>query len=827
MNDKEYKKAFRIEASKNYEKYFPVESLKKLGYSRKKCDSCEKHFWSIKSDKVCGEPECEGAYSFIGKQRNPMSFTEVWEKFSKLMKSKGYTPIKRYPSLARWNDTTHFTIASIADFQPYVVSGAVEPPANPLTVPQVCLRFVDVDNVGISGRHNTGFTMIGQHAFLSKEDWNQSKLFEDYFSWYTEGMKLKKDEFKIHEDVWMGGGNFGPCMEFFTHGLEIGNQVYMMFERTGPTLKDRKELPIKVLDMGMGQERPAWFSQGTPTVYDAVFPEVLTYLKKETAYSPEGKILEKFIPYSGLINVDEVEDLEKVWKKISDETKIPLEELRAEVNKAAGLYSIADHTRALLYALADGAIPSNVGGNYNLRVLYRRMRTFMDKYNWKINIDKVLEIHAKSLKKEYPELLDNLENVKKILAVEERKYLENRKRNESLVKKFVSKDLKEKDLLKIYDTHGITPEEIVSEAKILDKKIKVPDNFYSLVAEMHEQEEQKTSTKKSEKKLNLKVQETEILYYDNYDLLDFEASVLYSEEGKVVLDRTAFYPTSGGQLHDVGKLNNLEVFNVYKEGKHVVHEIKGNLEKGQLVKGKINSERRIQLAQHHTATHVLMGSATRILGNHVWQAGAAKTEEKGRLDITHYDNLTNEDIDKIEELANLVISENRPVLKNFFDRTYAEQTYGFKIYQGGAVPGARIRIINIEGFDVQACGGTHLNTTGELVDIKIIKTSKLQDGIIRLEYVAGSKARTFKEQTSKLLKELMFELGCEKNQIPARCEELFKLWKKNKKSKEKIPFKLSSKETFEGDVLEEAARILKTQKEHLVKTVKRFKGDLS
>ncbi len=756
-----------------------------------------------------------------------MTFVQVWEKFQEIMKEKGYTPIKRYPSLARWNETMHFTIASIADFQPYVVSGAVEPPANPLIVPQVCLRFVDVDNVGVSGRHNTGFTMIGQHAFMPKEEWDQGKLFEDYYEWYTKGMGLKREEFKIHEDVWMGGGNFGPCMEFFTHGLEIGNQVYMMYERTGNTLKDKKELPIKVLDMGMGQERPAWFSQGTPTVYDAVFPEVLSYLKKATKYSPEGKILEKFLPYSGMINVDEVDDLEKVWSEISKKTGIDIEALKEEVNKAAGLYSIADHTRALLYALADGAIPSNVGGNYNLRVLYRRMRTFMDKYDWVVDINKVLEIHAETLKPEYPELQKNLPNVKKILSVEEKKYLENRRRNKSLIKKFVNKEIDKNALIKIYDSYGITPEEVVEEAKKQGKKINVPENFYSLVSEIHEQKEQKTATKKSSSNIDLEIPETTILYYDNYDLLEFEGKVLYSKDGKVVLDRTAFYPTSGGQLHDIGKLGGVEVVNVYKQGKHIIHEIKGSLKEGAVVKGEIDAERRIQLSQHHSATHVLLGSATRVLGDHVWQSGAAKTEEKGRLDITHYENLSNDEIEKIEALANKIIQENRPIIKKFFDRTVAEQEFGFKIYQGGAVPGAKIRIVNIEHFDVQACGGTHLNTTGELIDIKIIKTSKLQDGIIRLEYVAGERARIFRKQTDEIIHELMHELDCDKKQIPGRAAELFALWKKNRKKKEKVPLKLESTHEFDGNVLEETSSVLKTQREHLVKTVKRFKADFS
>lgn len=829
MNDKQFKAEFRKEASNKYTEYYPVKSLQELGYVRSQCTNCKKYFWSTTKTAVCGEAECEGGYSFIGKARNPMSFVEVWEKFSQIMKKQGYTPIKRYPCIARWNETMHFTIASIADFQPYVVSGAVEPPANPLTVPQICLRFVDLDNVGITGRHNTGFTMIGQHAFLPKSEWDQNKIFLDYYKWYSEGMLLKPDELKIHEDVWAGGGNFGPCMEFFSGGLEIGNQVYMMYERTGDGLSDRQELPIKVLDMGMGQERPAWFSQGTPTVYDAVFPEAIKYLVKEIGYKPEGKILQSFIPYSGILNIDEAEDINKSWEHISEQTKIPLKELKTEVNKAAGFYSILDHSRALLYALADGAIPSNVGGNYNLRILYRRLRNFMDQYDWKFDMHKLFEIHAMALEKEYPELKQNLNNVNKIIDVEEIKYLENKTRNAVLLQKIIQKPISKNDLLKYYDSYGLSPNEIKDAASKIGKEVDIPDNFYVLISELHEGKETKTSTKKSLPKLNLAIMPTNILYYETHNLLNFQAKIAYVDNNIIVLDRTAFYPTSGGQLHDIGTINSEEVINVYKEGKHIIHELKNPtaLKVGMDVKGSINPTRRLQLAQHHTVTHVLLGASSRILGSHVWQSGAAKTEEKGRLDITHYEIPSNEEIEKIESLVIEIIKENRPIIKQFYSRTDAEQTFGFKIYQGGAVPGNQIRIIQIQDFDVQACGGTHLSTTGEIIDFKIIKVSKLQDGVIRLEYVAGEKARQNKLENKLIINELITLLNCKESQIPARSKELFDLWKNNRKTKESIKIILQSNKESEGDLLEETATLLKTQKEHIIKTIKRFIFDLT
>ena len=135
---------------------------------------------------------------------------------------------------------------------------------------------------------------------------------------------------------------------------------------------------------------------------------------------------------------------------------------------------------------------------------------------------------------------------------------------------------------------------------------------------------------------------------------------------KVLLDKSAFYPTSGGQLHDIGTINKCKVIDVFKQGTAIIHVLENiDFKERETVYGRINLDRRMQLAQHHTATHILNGSARKILGNHIWQAGASKTLEKARLDITHYENLTAEQIQKIEELANNIIKENLPIYKSF------------------------------------------------------------------------------------------------------------------------------------------------------------------
>ena len=164
--DKEMKLKFKETASKDPDKYYSTRVLKEEGFKRKQCPKCRTFFWTAADSETCDNPECSGGFRFIDNSpsKYKLDYIEVWTKFSKIFNKLGYTPIPRYPVAARWREDTDFVQASIYDFQPYVVSGEVEPPANPLTVPQLCLRFNDIDNVGLTGSHYTGFVMIGQHA---------------------------------------------------------------------------------------------------------------------------------------------------------------------------------------------------------------------------------------------------------------------------------------------------------------------------------------------------------------------------------------------------------------------------------------------------------------------------------------------------------------------------------------------------------------------------------------------------------------------------------------------------------------------------------------
>lgn len=584
--EKLIKKQIIEEASNNPEKYFPVKTLESLGMKRQKCENCSVMFWSTEKRKVCGDTSCVGTYSFIGNTpaKKKMEFAETYLLFKDFMSKRGYTPVNRFPIVARWRDDLDFNIASIIGFQPYITKGIVAPPAELVVIPQNCLRFPDIDNVGYTGRHGTNFVMIGQLAFKEPQKYDQAKFVKDLFEWFTEVMKIPKEELQIHEDAWVGGGDCGPSMEFFSRGLELGNQVYMWFDMSdAKDITELKPLKIKVLDMGMGLERCCWFSKGSVNQYDASMPVVCKYLFEKTGLKPNWKLYEKFLPHSGNLNLDEVDDIDKAWEEVAKKIggNISVEQLKAEIEPLAGLYSIADHSKTLLYALTDGALPSNVKGGYNLRLVLRRALDFIYKFNWDINLYEVIVIQAKEVKELYPEIETELLGIKKIIDNEVKKYKTHKEKVENKISNLIKKDAKlsQEDFIKYYISDGITPDEIANVFKKQGKEIEIPANFFTLVNEYFESRKN-SEVKEQKNKLIEFVKDlpaTEMMFYKDTYKDNAKVSILkkfeFEKNNYVVLDKTLFYPTMGGQACDFGFIENEKVIDVIKLGNVIVHKL--------------------------------------------------------------------------------------------------------------------------------------------------------------------------------------------------------------------------------------------------------------
>jgi alanyl-tRNA synthetase len=290
-------------------------------------------------------------------------------------------------------------------------------------------------------------------------------------------------------------------------------------------------------------------------------------------------------------------------------------------------------------------------------------------------------------------------------------------------------------------------------------EIDIPKNFESMVAELHSREEK--NEEKHEIKLDLP--KTEQLYYKNHYTKEFDAKVLWKDNNKIILDKTAFYPEGGGQPSDTGFFlnngNKIMVQSVVKEGEAIIHIVNGELSLGDKIHGVIDWENRYTLMKHHTGTHLVNSALRKLLGEHIWQAGSQLGLNEARFDFSHYKTISDLEKMKIEKLANEFIKKAVTVERKVMDRNSAEKIHGFRLYQGGVPPGNSIRVLNIPGIDVEACGGTHLNNTSEVEKIRIIKTERIQDGVNRIIFAAGKMVDIHLEEEKRLYEKIINQLS--------------------------------------------------------------------
>lgn len=811
------KKKLRIRFGKEWKKHYHLSSLVERGFSRKKCKKCGRMFWSIGEQDICGDSACTG-YRFIGSSpvKRKLNYIQAWKKIRKYFTSNGHGYVKPYPTVARWRDDLYFTIASINDFQPYVVNGELEPPQNPLIVPQPCIRFPDIGNVGVTGRHFTNFVMIGQCAFNTKETglfyWKDEAITHDLN--FMKELGIPEEEISFQEDVWVGGGNFGPSMEYFVGGLELGNCVFMQYELTHG---GSRELDTKVIDMGAGLERFAWITSGDLTSYEVVFGPVIEKMKKQAAVNVEKKLFEKYAKIAAGLDEDEVDDIEKEKQRVADILGITKKELFESIEPLQALYATADHLKTVLFGVTDGMLPSNAGGGYNLRLLLRRVFGFRERYDYDVDYAKVLEGHARYLKPLFPHLSEGVDTAIEVFSEEQKRYMKTKEKAHLIVANLVKKAKKTKKVPKkesfssgsidteqlflLYKSNGIPPEYIAEVARENGVSVKVPGNFYSALRESEGEASKKEGPSKKVLSSDVaRLPNTTALYYSKTK--KFRAKVI-SVVGKdmVVLDRSAFYPEGGGQVSDTGTIDGKKVVHAMKVAGVILHKVKnpGYFKKGMKVEGIVDLERRTAISRHHSVTHLVNAACREVLGNHVWQAGAYKDEKKGHLDITHYKKISNRELEEIELKVNGYVMSDVPIETEVLPRNIAEEKYGFRLYQGGAVPGKELRIVKMGDIDTEACGGTHqmLESTGMLGPFIIIKRESIQDGVERVVFKAGAAAVKYMQDRNRIIRDASAVLSVSDSELVKTTQRFFEEWKSQRKKIESISESLVASESEE------------------------------
>ncbi|MCI4331648.1 MAG: alanine--tRNA ligase [Thermoplasmata archaeon] len=696
---------------------YDLQFFHRVGMRRRACVVCGSAFWSQGAHDRCQEAPCS-PYTFIGHPGFARAYSpdDMRETYLSFFEARGHQRVRRYPVVARWRNDVFFTQASIYDFQPWVTSGAIPPPANPLTISQPCLRFIDLEEVGRSGRHLTLFEMLAHHAFNrpDHEVYFKERTVELCHELLTSTLGADPAAITYKEEEWEGGGNLGPSLSVGLKGSEVATLVFMEYVRDGAALKP---MPLTVVDTGYGLERLTWVSQGTKTAYEAVFGSMYDELR--VTFPPREATL------------------------------------------------LIDHSRALNFLLTDGVVPSNSKDGYFARLLLRRMLRLLQRVPEAPEITAVLDRVGREVARIFPEVGAHRDDLRRVVEAEVERYAEALVRARAAIHRHEEraeregKPLTSDDLVAWYDSLGVPPEVAVEE---LRHPPAIPEDFYARLAARHEQEARETdyAEKGAElPELPAAVAETKVEYYLDPYTLSFEAHVVWSEGPLVVLDRTFFYPTGGGQITDTGRIGEVAVVEVARKGRWVFHRLERPtaLHVGERVHGHIDAARRVQLMQHHTATHLLNGALREVLGPHVWQAGAYKGLESARIDITHFRPLTAEEVRRVERRVHEVIREDRAVKSYFESRSEAERRFGFTLYQGGAVPGRELRIVEVENFDVEACGGTHCTHTSEVGSVQILGTERIQDGIVRLTYAAGERALDVREVHEHALRDAARKLG--------------------------------------------------------------------
>ena len=560
---------------------------------------------------------CIGKYTFIGNgigKGEKITFADAWKGFEESLTSTRIPceSIKRYPIVARWRNDVDFVAAGIFCFQPYCVTGELDPPANPLICPQFCARFNDLDNIGLTGRHYSGFIMLGIQVFNYPND---HKFFKDEclefnHRWLTETLKIDPEEITYIEDVWAGGGNLGPSIEYFVRGLEVGNMVFMQYK----TFHDgsREELDVKVIDVGIGLERIAWLYNGSSTSYSDTFASAMAYLLPVLEVQPDQGIWDKYGPYSSTLNIDEVDNIEQAWEDLAKKMEAPVDKVKEAIQTMKDVYIVLDHTRTVLITITDGALPSNVGGGGNVRNILRRCFHILKKNGWweKLQMEGFLQIfenHKKDLSGIYGEFPE-YKSFEEIIRVEYDRWLTTDDAQSLKLKDLIKKgkgELKIDDWILAIQSYGMSADKI-SELS----KLPIPGNLYYEISIRQEK-----VAKAPEKILysTLHLPETVNMYYQDGKELSFSGKVIAvyvnahdktkkGQRNLIILDQSAFYPTSGGQMHDTGVmeiegLGKVDVVNVIKVGKCVLHEISVSVPEdvdlvGASVKGEIDAARR-------------------------------------------------------------------------------------------------------------------------------------------------------------------------------------------------------------------------------------------
>ena len=749
-----------------------------------------------------------------------MKVNEIRSAFLEFFREKGHYVQESFP-LVPINDKSLLLInAGMAPLKNYFI-GTETPPSKRMVSCQKCIRTGDIENVGITARHATFFEMLGNFSF---GDYFKNEATQWAWEFVTEYLKLDKDLLWVtvyEEDdealeIWAqnvkvprerivklgkadnfweigtGTGPCGPCSEIYIdrgekYGcgsdackpgcdcdrfLEFWNLVFTQFDKDEEGNYNRLKNPN--IDTGMGLERIACIMQGVDSIFDI---DTMKNIR------------------------DQVCTISKKEYNASNQTDISIR-------------IITDHIRAVTFMLCDGVLPSNEGRGYILRRLLRRAA----RHGKLLGINgeflcELCDVVIAEFGDAYPQLVEKKEYIKKIILIEEQKFIETIDQGLSILENLIneldnknSDTLSGEDAFKLYDTFGFPiemTEEILQEnAKKVDR-----EEFERLMDEQREKARTARLSQDNEgwKKDSLEIPADISTEFIGYEYTEADVRVLYvsnetdgsevlnpGEKGIVIFDRTPFYAEGGGQVGDKGTVYsesvNAAVIDTQKaSGQIIIHKVSvnsGKLQTGDTVRAQIESGKRKSIQANHSATHLLHRALKMVLGEHVAQAGSYVNDSRLRFDFTHFEALTDKELEEVTEIVNNAIINAYPVKKEYMsieDAKKAGATAQFDEKYGNEV-----RVVSMGDFSMELCGGTHVNNTSEIMGFKILSENGVASGTRRIEAVTGKGVMDYLKEKELKLNSITDILKCKEIAVISRLEQLVEENRSCKKEIEKL-----------------------------------------
>ncbi len=745
-----------------------------------------------------------------------LSGDEIRSEFLKFFESKGH---KVLPSASLIPDDPQlmFTVAGMVPFKP-IFWGKVEPVYKRVTTCQKCLRTTDIENVGRTPRHHTFFEMLGNFSFgdyFKREaiEWAwefvtrvleipESRLWVTIYEEDDESFKIWNEiiglpEKKIvrmgkEDNFWGPAGPTGPCgpdseIHYLldpsckecspkTHEdkfLEIWNLVFteLYMDEDG----NYHPLEKKNIDTGAGLERLAAVLQEVPTNFDTdIFKPIIDRIQKVLG-----------VKYG----TDEKTD--------------------------TSIRVIADHIRAITFVISEGVFPSNEGRGYVLRRIIRRAQRHATLLGVKRPVlFEIVDAVVEKMGKVYPEIVEKQDVVKEVLKAEEKRFLKTIDQGMEMLEKLLEKGKVDgKDAFKLYDTYGFPIDLTLEIAR--DRGVEVDIEGFNREMEAQRERARKAlgevEYSKKEKVFD-EISKRVKVEFSGYDKMEDESEVAAlvrdgeeveslseGESGTVITKKTPFYAEKGGQVADTGKIEweggFAEVVDVKSpvEGLivHFVRVLRGYLRKGEKVRLVVDKDRRKSIMRNHTATHLLHAALRKVLGSHVRQAGSLVSPERLRFDFTHYKALSRKEIVEIENLVNEKIMEVIPVMTEVKSYDEAVKEGAMALFEEKY--GDTVRVVRVDDFSEELCGGTHVSNTGEIGMFKIVSEEAISAGVRRIVAVTGFGALDYSRENEELVDEIRSILDVPKEKIVERLEKLLVQMKNYEKKIKELQTKQLSK----------------------------------